>query len=414
MNSPVPNQGPDLLERMAAREGVQPMIAAELPTEKDAKKRSPRPVKPASPIVHGAKGEVPWYKREFHLSSPVKTEEVMNFTRQASSFLRAGIPILDALKVIGEDCGSKHMQAVLDDLQNALRGGMGFGAALAQHHRVFPNYYVAMVRSAELTGRLDDTLDQLANYLERDLEARRKVKSALTYPSVILGMAVISIFVLAVWVMPKFKDLFSSLDAKLPLVTRILLSFSGFMSDYYLFVMLGMVALAGLGYLVYGGDRGKVRRDPLMLRIPAVGTLVQYVILERFCRVLSAMVQSGVPLPDAMAVAADSTNNRVFQKRLGFAREAMVRGEGLAGPIADTGLFPAAARQMIRVGESTGTLDAQLDGAAQFYEREVGYRLKRFTDLFEPAIIIVVGLIVGFIALALVQAMYGVFDQVQV
>ena len=134
---------------------------------------------------------------------------------------------------------------------------------------MFPNYYVAMVRSAELTGRLDDTLDQLANYLERDLEARRKVKSALTYPSVILGMAVISIFVLAVWVMPKFKDLFSSLDAKLPLVTRILLSFSGFMSDYYLFVMLGMVALAGLGYLVYGGDRGKVKSHTFTLPIRA-------------------------------------------------------------------------------------------------------------------------------------------------
>jgi len=227
-------------------------------------------------------------------------------------------------------------------------------------------------------------------------------------------MAIAAVFVLTVWVMPKFKMLFSSLDANLPLVTRMLLGFSDFMGTKWPLVLLGMAVLGGIGYAIIGGKHGKPRRDRLLLRIPAAGTLLSFIIIERFCRVLSAMVQSGVSLPDAMAVASDSTNNRVFQDRLAIARDEMIRGDGLAGPIAGTGLFPPAARQMIRVGESTGTLDAQLTSAAIFYEREVGYRLKRFTDLFEPIIIVVVGVVVGFIALALVQAMYGVFDQVQV
>jgi type IV pilus assembly protein PilC len=140
---------------------------------------------------------------------------------------------------------------------------------------------------------------------------------------------------------------------------------------------------------------------------------MQFVILERWCRVLGATVRAGVALPDALVVASESTNNTVYQERLAVARDSMIRGAGLAQPIAETKLFPAAARQMIRVGESTGTLDRQLDSSAEFYERELTYKLRRFTDLFEPAIIIVVGVVVGFVALALVQAMYGVFDQVQ-
>jgi type IV pilus assembly protein PilC len=186
------------------------------------------------------------------------------------------------------------------------------------------------------------------------------------------------------------------------------------MGNYWWAVLLGLLALAALGFAVYGGAWGKARRDRVLLKAPGLGGILHYVLVERFCRVLGAMVRAGVPLPDAVAVASDATNNRVFQSRLKIVRDEMIRGEGLARPIAASGMFPAAARQMIRVGESTGTLDEQLGNAADFYARDVEYRLKRFTDLFEPAIIIVVGLMVGFIALSMVQAMYGVFDQVQV
>ena len=357
--------------------------------------------------------DLPWYKREFNILSPVKADDVMNFSRQAASFLRAGIPILDALATIAEDNTNKHMTEVLNEIADSLRTGGGFAPALARYPRIFPGYYTAMVRSAELTGRLDDVLDQLAEYIERDLDTRRKVKSALTYPAVIVTMSIGAVLILALFVLPRFADLFDSLDAKLPLATRMLLAVTNFFTAWWWAVLIGLGLIAAGLFALYGGKQGKSRRDALLLRAPAVGTLVHFASIERFCRVLSALVRSGVALPDALMVASDSTNNHVFMEHLGEARERMIRGEGLAGPLGETGLFPAAARQMIRVGESTGTLDAQLESAANYYGQELEYRIKRFTDLFEPLVIVGVGAVVGFIAIALVSAMYGVFDQIQ-
>ena len=169
-----------------------------------------------------------------------------------------------------------------------------------------------------------------------------------------------------------------------------------------------------IGFILFGGSQGKARRDQFLLRLPGVGDLVHLIAIERFCRVLAALVQTGVPLPDAVQVSADSTNNRLFQKKLATVREAMMRGEGLARPISASGLFPPAARQMIRVGESTGSLDVQLRNAATFYERELSFRLKRFTDMFEPAIIVIVGGMVAFVAVAQISAMYSVYHQVKI
>jgi type IV pilus assembly protein PilC len=192
-----------------------------------------------------------------------------------------------------------------------------------------------------------------------------------------------------------------------------LLSFTDFMGNWWWLLLTIVIVLIVVGFAVLGGDSGKTRRDTLLLKLPAVGGLVHLAAIERFCRVLAALVHTGVPLPDAVHVAADSTNNRVFQGKLATAREAMMRGEGLARPIAATGIFPPAARQMIRVGESTGSLDTQLHNAALFYERELTYRLKRFTDMFEPAIILVVGGMVAFVAIAQISAMYSVYSQVK-
>jgi type IV pilus assembly protein PilC len=159
-------------------------------------------------------------------------------------------------------------------------------------------------------------------------------------------------------------------------------------------------------------ERGKGWRDALLLRVPVLGDLARHAILERFCRILSSMVAAGVPLPDALVVTSAATNNRVYRRGLAKAREAMLRGEGLAEPLSASGLFPSAARQMFRVGENTGTLDRQMRTAATYFDRELDYKLKRFTSLFEPAVILLSGAMVGFIAIALVSAMYGIFRQV--
>ncbi len=359
-------------------------------------------------------GKKPWYKRDFYIGRAVKPEEIMNFSRQTSSFLRAGVPILDALAVVGEENASKKMQEVLADVQLRLRSGSRFGDALAQHPKVFPGYFVAVVRASELTGRLDIALDRLSEYLEREVEARKKVKSALTYPIIVFCLAIVAMIVLAVYVLPKFSNLYDELHAHLPLPTRMLLGFVNFMSSWWWLVVAVIAALIGIGVAVYGGKRGKDRRDRTTLRLPVFGKLFRLIAIERFCRVLATLVQSGVPLPDAVQVAADSTNNEVFRSKLFTVREAMVRGEGLARPIQASGIFPPAARQMIRVGETTGSLDVQLENAATFYERELNYELKRVTDMVEPAILLIVGAAVAFVAIAQISAMYSIYHQVKV
>jgi type IV pilus assembly protein PilC len=351
---------------------------------------------------------------QFELTADkVKPAELMNFARQAASFIRAGIPILDALDVLVEDMTNAKFRAILIDVGRKLRGGRAFADALSDHDKVFPRYFVSMIRSAEMTGRLDQTFDQLAVYLERDLEARRKVKSALTYPIVVVCMAFASVVTLAAYVLPKFKVFFKSLNAKLPLPTRMLLAVTDLFANYWLYMLAIVGVVIALAVLANRKEAVKYKRDAFMLKIPAIGIVLRYSLIERFCRILSSLVQSGVSLPDAMAVATGTTANRVYQKALGEVSNAMLRGEGLATPMAETELFPGGAIQMLRVGESTGTLDQQLESAGQFYERELNYRLKRLTDLVEPAVILGVGFIVGFVAIALVSAMYGVFNQVQ-
>jgi type IV pilus assembly protein PilC len=360
---------------------------------------------------HGGPAKTPWW--QIQISRKVKVEELMNFSRQCASFLRAGIPVLDALGVIAEDA-RKHLRATLDDMGVALRGGASFAGAVARHPDVFPPHYVSMVRSAELTGRLDDVLDQLAVYLGRDLEARRKVKSAITYPAVICVLAVVTIVVLATYVLPQYERFFGELNARLPMATRILLGITSWLGAWWWALLGGALLCLVLAVAFVRTEPGRQWFDAVALRVPVVGGLIRYVIVERFCRIMSAMVQAGVALPDALQVAIASANNRVFQRGLSEARDEMIRGDGLARPIAATELFPAAANQMIRVGETTGTLDSQLESAAGYFERELDYRLKRFTDLFEPAVIVVMGLLVGFVAIALVTAMYGIFRQVNV
>jgi type IV pilus assembly protein PilC len=368
--------------------------------------------RPAPPPPEDTKK--PWYKQEFYIGRAVKAEEVMNFSRQLSSFLRAGVPILDSLAVVGEENASKKMQEVLTDVQRSLRAGSSFGDAIAQHPKVFPGYYIAVVRAAEMTGRLDDALDQLSEYLEREVTTRRQIKSSLTYPSIVFFLAIFAVIVMSVYVLPKFKDLYSSLGAHLPLPTRMLLGFTEFMQHWWWAILAALVLIVAIAVALLGGKQGKARRDTFLLRLPAIGPLIHLIAIERFCRVLAALVSTGVPLPDAVQVSADSTNNHVFQMKLATVRESMMRGEGLARPITAAGIFPPAARQMIRVGENTGSMDVQLQAAAAFYERELFYRLKRVTDMFEPAIILVVGGMVAFVAVAQISAMYSVYHQVKI
>jgi type IV pilus assembly protein PilC len=344
----------------------------------------------------------------------VKRKDLMHFSRQLGVFVKAGIPIVEALEVIGSETTDKVLKPTIADMIDRLEAGDTFASAASAHPEAFPDYYLGILGSAELTGTLDVVLDQLAEYIERDVDARSKVTSALIYPAVVFVMAIVTVIILASFVLPRFKTFFDSFHAKLPLPTRMMLSVSNFVSTWW-WAILALFVLMIAGFMIMRrNDNTKAWLDSVLLKLPVAGDMVQAVILERICRILSSMVRAGVALPEAMAVTADAANNAVYKRGLSQVREDMMEGQGLSDPIARTGLFPGAARQMFRVGEETGTLDEQLALAATYYNREVDIRVKRFTSLFEPAVIIFMGLIVGFVAVALVSAMYGIYHQVHV
>jgi type IV pilus assembly protein PilC len=343
----------------------------------------------------------------------VPRKEIMHFSRQMGVFMKAGIPIMEALEVIESEVTDKLMKKVLVEMIEDLRAGDTFAAAAASHPEAFPNFYVGILESAELTGNLDTVLNQLADYIERDVEARSTLTSAMIYPAVTLAMSVVVIVVLAAFVMPRFVVFFKSLNAKLPLPTRMLLSGTSLFTQLW-FVFIGGIIAIVVGFIsMRRSPKGRAILDGIALKLPVLGALIQAAVLERICRVLSSMIRAGVDLPQAMATTADSANNAVYFKGLNHIREEMMQGQGLAEPLARTGLFPGAAQQMFRVGEETGTLDTQLETAAVYYHRELEVRVKHFTSLFEPAVIIFMGVVVGFVAVALISAMYGIYSQVQ-
>ena len=301
----------------------------------------------------------------------VKRSEIMNFSRQMAAFVAAGIPLTDGLEVIAKSTTNKHWREVLAETAESISQGAQFSDALARNASLFPPYYLGIVRAAELTGRLDLALVQLSSYLERDLETRSRINQALAYPMVVLGMAVVTVSVLAVWVLPKFATFFKGLGAKLPLSTRLLIGAADFTKSYWWLGLLVLGAVVGSSMFLWRSKRGRAFRNRVTLHIPIVSDIVLYSVVERVSRILGAMSHAGVPLPDAMAAAIQGADNSVFEKGLQVAQVRMLEGEGLAGPIADTGLFPEAAVQMIRVGENTGTLDIQLENASAYYGREL-------------------------------------------
>jgi type IV pilus assembly protein PilC len=343
----------------------------------------------------------------------VKKKELMHFTRQLAVFVRAGIPITSALETIGDETQDTALRRAITAMIEELRNGGTLSAASAKHPQVFPNYYVGILQSAELTGRLDETLDSLAAYLNREIETRAKVVNALSYPAVVMMMAVVTVIILAGYVLPKFKPLFTELNADLPLPTRMLLGVASLFSTYIYVPGLVITTVIGAVVWMLKSEKGRRVKDRLVLRIPVIKGIIEYAILERFCRILGAMVRAGVPLPDGMKTTTEATANTMYRERLDVARDEMMRGAGFSAPLAATELFPGAAKQMFKVGEETGTLDEQLAAASEYFDTELEVRIKRFTTMFEPIMIIGVGLMVGFVAVALVSAMYGVLGGVK-
>jgi type IV pilus assembly protein PilC len=337
----------------------------------------------------------------------ITKNDLILFTRQLATFVGAGVPMSRALGTMAEETASALFKRVILAILRDLERGQTLSAALARHPRVFPSLYVDLVRVAELTGNLEATLKQLAGYLRRDLNTLRRVRAAMVYPAVILVLAIAVVIILVFFALPAFVRIFAEFNVQLPLATRILIGIVNFTGSWAL-VIGGSVAVgATLIVAALQTERGKYARDMLWLKVPILGPIMTASILNRFTRTLAMVLRSGAPLGQTFEAVIAGTGNRVFVRGLGKVKEQMGGGEGFADPLIRSRLFPPMLTQMVRVGEETGTLDNYLEQAAEYYEEDLDYRIRRMTSLIEPVMTVTVGLVVGFIAVSLISAMYG-------
>ena len=343
----------------------------------------------------------------------ISRADIILFTRQLATFVGAGVPMSRALGVISEETASPLFKRVILAVLADLERGQNLSEALVKHPKVFPTLYIDLVRVAELTGNLESTLTELAGYLRRDLNTIRRVRTAMIYPAVILVVATGVVLILVFFALPAFIRIFAEFKVQLPLPTRILIGIVDFIGRWALVIAGVIVALAGGVVVVLRTERGVYLKDQLSINVPILGPIILSAVLNRFARTLAMVLKAGVPLGQTFDAVIASTGNTVFQRGLTTVRDQMTSGEGFAGPLIRTRLFPPMLTQMVRVGEETGTLDTYLEQAADFYEEELDYRIRAMTSLIEPVMTVAVGLVVGFIAVSLISAMYGLVGAIK-
>lgn len=354
-----------------------------------------------------------WLYRQMPTFFRVKTSDLVLFSRQLATFLRVGVPITDAIKLLREGTKSGAFKAALDDINDDLDEGEAFSEAVAHHPTVFNQLYVDMIRAAEYSGSLEKVLVQIATYLQRQDSAVKKLRSAMIYPAVILTLAAGVCTVLVVVVLPNFVLLFREFHANLPLPTRILIALGAFSQAYRYEIVASFALLFVIGFIFFQSRPGKVFWDHTLLRLPVLGSIVQYAIIERFMRTLATMLGAGIPISQTFDVAIASAGNIRYKRGLDSVRKRMVTGDGFSAPLEATGLFAPMMIRMVRVGEETGTLDSSLEQIADFLSEEMDYKVRNMIALMEPALIIAVGAAVGFVAISVIMPMYGLLQTVK-
>jgi type IV pilus assembly protein PilC len=342
----------------------------------------------------------------------VRTSDLVLFSRQLSTFIRVGVPITDAIKLLQGASSSGAFRVALEDITDDLDAGEALSTAMGHHPKVFNELYIDMVRAAEYSGTLDRVLSQIAAHLQRQDTAVKKLRSAMIYPAIILTLAVAVCTVLIVFVLPNFVSIFHEFNAELPLPTRILLGVGLFAQTWRLQILIGLFAVIVLVTGFFSTKPGHVFWDHAVLRLPVVGSIVTYSIIERFTRTLSTMLHAGIPISQTFDVATAASGNIRYKKSLDSVKQRMVTGDGFSAPLEATGLFAPMMIRMVRVGEETGTLDNSLEQIADFLSEEMDYKVRNMIALIEPTMVIIVGGAVGFVAISVVLPMYGLLKAV--
>src|SRR5712691_5509379 len=330
-----------------------------------------------------------------------KDKHLAIYTRQFSTMIDAGLPIVQCLTILSEQSESKVLRDVTTTIARDVEGGSTLADAFHKHPRTFQELYVNMLQAGEAAGILDVVLQRLATYIEKAASLKRKVKSAMVYPTTIISVAILVIIFMMTFVIPTFATMFTQLGAELPLPTKIVLAMSEFTRRYILLILAAIAGFVFSVRAVYRTDRGSRLIDRLMLKVPVVGTLVQKVAVARFTRTLGTLVAAGVPILEGLRITARSAGNRVVEGAVLQAREAVTAGRPLSEPLRTAPVFPPMVTHMISVGESTGSLDQMLSKIADFYDDEVDSAVGALMSLLEPVMIVILGVIIGGLVVAL-------------
>ncbi len=341
----------------------------------------------------------------------VPAKNLAIFTRQFSVMIDAGLPLVQCLDILGKQEPNRHFSATILATRELVEGGASLADAMKRFPKSFDALFTNMVAAGEAGGILDTILKRLATFIEKNVKLRGEVKSAMTYPVAIIIIAALIVTAILWKVIPTFASLFAGLGAELPLPTRIVMAASNYLLRFGWILLVVIPAASYAIKQYYATDKGRRVIDGGLLKVPVLGNILQKVAVARFCRTLSTLLSSGVPILDGLDITARTSGNAIIEDAIQATRTSIERGETISGPLRDTGVFPSMVVQMINVGETTGALDAMLSKIADFYEEEVDAAVAGLLTLLEPIMMAVLGAIVGGIVIAMYLPIFGLISK---
>ena len=363
--------------------------------------------------VVSLKSVVPFLNKEKLLAnfSRMKPAEITMFSRQLALLLEAGTDIVTSLDLLQDQIDNQTLRRIIGELASDIRAGSSLSMALSKHPRAFSRMYHRAIAAGEQGGNLEIVLRQMATHMEKAATTEKQIKGALTYPFIVILVAIVVVMILVTFVLPAFTSMYAEFGVELPLITRILIGITDWTSQYGIYVILGVVIGAVAAYLYIKTPAGKHWWDTTVLRLPVLGRIVHLGELSRCCRTMALLIRIGLPLPEVMAMTIQNSSNKAMAESLTGVQQELIRGEGLSRPMGKRDLFLPLMTQMVRVGEETGNLDNTLDTVADSFEMESADKTAAAIALVQPVMTIIIGLLVGFVVLAMVSAMYSIYGQ---
>jgi type IV pilus assembly protein PilC len=342
----------------------------------------------------------------------VKSREIINFSRHLATLVESGIALLQAIELL-QGQSRPVFGRVLGEITRDLKDGAPFSTAIARHRDIFPPIYSRLMEVGERTGNLEEVLRRVATYMEKEQAIVKRVRGAMAYPAFMIVLAAVVVAILVTTALPPLVSLFGEFDTQLPLPTRILIGISSFATAYKIHVLVVVIALIAAVAWYIKQPKGRRQLDFLLVKLPLIGAINVQSNVSRFSRTMAMLLRAGLPLSDIMELVLQTTQNQIVRDALTDVREDLMHGEGLAKPLSRSTLFPSMLGQVVSVGEETGALDTNLDTLAEFYAAEVDEKVGALTAMVQPAMTLVIGLVVAFIAVSIIMPMYSIMGHIQ-